>query len=1684
VAAVFGCEQITYRKLNIRANQLARFLCSRGVGPEIPVGVCLERSVEVAVAVLAVLKSGGAYVPLDPSYPAARLSFMLEDSAASVVLTERDTAARVTASGPEVVCMDDICGLTPKESAENPRRRARRENLAYIIYTSGSTGQPKGVAMPHRPLVNLLEWQRGSSPCGDKARTLQFASLSFDVACQEMFSAWHGGGSVVFIPETLRHAPDDFWAYLAEAQINRLFLPPVMLEELARVARDRPGARPPLLEVITAGETLRITPAIRDLFAGLPNCRLMNQYGPTETHVVTAHELTGQPTHWPELPPIGRPIKNARIFILDERLQPVATGVAGELCAAGISLARGYWKRPDLTAQRFVAALSSDGADERLYRTGDLCRRLPDDSIEFLGRLDHQVKIRGHRIETGEVEAALLRHAFIKECVVVAHGSDSDRHLVAYVVPGAPQVVSVQDLRKLLAQTLPDYMLPSTFVPLDALPRTPNGKIHREALPKPEGDKRPGGGDFVAPRSETERKLAAIWEESLEVRRVGLHDDFFELGGHSLKATRALVRILETFGVELTHRSFFEQLTVARMAAQIDRIRPVAPPVAEPLSRPVPLGAKLPLSWGQMEIWFTTQLAAGSPVYNEPFTVYLGGSIEVAALEKALRCLIRRHTCLRAGFVLEAGEPLQFIQQDAQMAFIVADLEALSPGERESQAIHRVTAMTRRPFDLSHPSLFRAMLARMDEMDYRLYLVFHHIIMDAFAVYHVFLPELWGLYEAFRLGQTPSLPKLSAQYSDYAQWQRERVSGSAVEKSRTYWRRQLAGVASLDLPADHRRPAHRTFRGAYQRLVLPKELTNSLNALARREQATLFMTLLAAFKALLARYTQTTDIAVGTVEAGRSRQQFEGLFGYFLNTLVLRTDLSGNPAFLELLRRVKEVTLAACAHADFPYFKLVQELQSARERSRNPLFQVAFVMEPSLPPQPSGWTVSQLETQNGAAKFDLTVELEERDEGVIGRFEYDRDLFEDATVARMIEHLCALLEGIAADPNRPFSMLPMLTESERALLLAPRSASTVTDTTNYCLHEWFEAQAERTPDAIAVCCEQQRLTYRQLNERANRLAWAIQKLGVGPGAMTPICAERTLEMVIGILGILKAGGAYVPLDPLYPKERLAMLIDDLHPAVLVVQRAVADKLPACELTLLFIEDALEAFTPARHENPQCGATPEDLAYVIYTSGSTGKPKGVMVTHRNVVRLFQQTQPWFGFGSNDVWTLFHSFAFDFSVWELWGALLYGGRLVIVPYWLSRSPEQFRDLLCDEKVTVLNQTPTAFRQLLRAVAATGLKKLDLRWIIFGGEALDLASLRPWFELYGDEKPQLVNMYGITETTVHVTYQPLRAADLDQVTGSVIGAPIPDLHVYLLDQQKQLVPIGVPGEIYVGGAGVARGYLNRPELTSERFIPNPFVPDTTARLYRSGDLARRLASGDLEYLGRIDDQVKIRGYRIELGEIAEILGQCPSVREAAVIARNQPDGDALLVAYVVPKPGADPATTELRTFLCLKLPDYMIPSAFVRLAALPLTPNGKLDRPALPNPCRGDSEPLRVFVAPRTSIEERLAGIWRDVLEVAQIGIYEDFFDLGGNSLLAMRVVSGIRNALGVETPIRALFENPTVAGLAKIVESLYVDSQSAADWAEVLRQVEALSDAESNRSLMGELGVERKKGSPLN
>ncbi|HYO62149.1 MAG TPA: amino acid adenylation domain-containing protein, partial [Pyrinomonadaceae bacterium] len=997
------------------------------------------------------------------------------------------------------------------------------------------------------------------------------------------------------------------------------------------------------------------------------------------------------------------------------------------------------------------------------------------------------------------------------------------------------------------------------------------------------------------------------------------------------------------------------------------------------------------------------------------------------------------------------GEPVQVINEARPVSLPAIDLSHMEEAEREAEAVRLAREEAALPFDLAAGPLMRVGLLRLSQEEHICLLTMHHVVSDGWSV-AVLMNEVAALYEAYAAGQESPLPELPVQYADYAVWQREHLRGEVLDNQLTYWKQQLAGApAALELPTDRPRPAVQTHRGAREHFRLDAELTGDLKALSRREGATLFMTLLAGWQALLARYSNQEDVSVGTPVAGRQRGETEPLVGFFINTLVMRTRVRGGAGFRELLREVRETCLGAYAHQDAPFERLVEELVEERDLSRTPLFQVWFVLQNT--PAPSyelpGLTLNVTEADNATAKFDLLLAMSEEDGQLTGTLEYNSDLFDASTAARLVEHFERLLSAAAADSGRPVAELPLLAEAERAELLAlgdgssGLSASHESPAPPRCLHESFEAQAARDPFAAALTCDGHTITYGQLNARANRLAHHLRSLGVGPDSLVAVHLDRSAGMVVALLGVLKAGGAYVPLDTAYPPDRLAFMLEDTRASVLVTSAGLAAKLPVHAAKVVLVDGdrlkdaSLSEENPAADENPAPLATPENLAYVIYTSGSTGKPKGVPVTHANVSRLFAATQSDFGFGPADVWTLFHSYAFDFSVWEIWGALCHGGRLVVVPYLVSRSPEAFFELLCDEGVTVLNQTPSAFRQLDAAEEASGGGRyLSLRLVIFGGEALEPPSLRAWFDRHGDEWPRLVNMYGITETTVHTTYRPMTIKDVAGRCGSVIGRPLADLRVFVLDERGQLAPRGVAGELHVGGAGLARGYLNRPALTAERFVPDPYSGEPGARLYRSGDAGRYTAAGELEYLGRIDQQVKIRGFRIELGEIEAALSEHPSVREAAVVARDEEGGERRLVAYVVAAEGEE-LKGELHAYLREKLPLYMVPSAFVMLDALPLTTNGKLDRRRLPAPDAVQRNSGRNFEAPRNEVEEKVAGIWRQVLRVEQVGITDDFFELGGHSLLATQLLARVRDLFGVEIPLRPLYEQPTVARLAELI-----------------------------------------------
>ncbi|MFN6478154.1 non-ribosomal peptide synthetase [Nostoc sp. DedQUE07] len=1676
VAVEFGNQQLTYQQLNYRANQLAHYLKSLGVEADVLVGLCVERSLEMVVGLLGILKAGGAYVPLDPEYPTERLSFMLEDAQVSVLLTQQSLQERLPQHQAKLVCLDTDWQQISQSGQDNFIPGVQATNLAYVIYTSGSTGQPKGVALNQLALCNLILWQLQNTTISTGAKTLQFAPISFDVSFQEIFTTWFSGGKLFLITEELRRDPVALLGFLQQKSVERLFVPFVALQQLAEVAVDSELVNSHLREIITAGEQLQITPAISGWLGKLTDCTLHNHYGPSESHVISTFTLANSIENWPLLPPIGRPIANTQIYILDKCLQPVPVGIPGELYIGGVSLARGYLNRRELTQEKFISNPFEKAVGSRLYKTGDLARYLPDGNIEYLGRIDNQVKIRGFRIELGEVEAVLSQYGDVQaSCAIVREDTPGDtctersrsKRLVAYVVAHQNCTLAISELRQFLKAKLPEYMVPNAFVMLDSLPLTPSGKVDRRALPAPDVDSS-NSDKFVAPRTPIEELLAQIWAQVLKVEQVGVYDNFFELGGHSLLATQLVSRIRNIFKVELPLRELFAKTTVAELAQAIEqlqqqilRLTSTPAPSSEvemlgtsrsvqeiELSAPPILpranNSDLPLSYAQQRLWFLDQLEPNSALYNLPIALRLVGNVNQAALEQSLQEIIHRHEALRTNFVTVNGKPSQIIQTQTNWTLSVLEWQYLPPGEQEIATQQLIQQQAIQPFELASVALLWATLVVLSETEHILLVCMHHVVSDAWSI-GVFIQELAALYSAYSQGQPSPLTPLPIQYADFALWQRNWLQGDVLQSQLSYWQQQLKDApALLSLPTDRPRPAVQTFTGTYQEFALSVELTNRLTKLSQEQGVTLFMTLLAAYDTLLYRYTGVADILVGSPIANRDRSETEGLIGFFVNTLVMRSNLADNPSFSELLTRVREMAMDAYAHQNLPFEMLVEALQPQRDLSYTPLFQVMFALQnaPMSEVELTGLSVTPLIAESVTAKFDLSLLMQNTptsttlstSTGMVGVWEYSTDLFDASTIERMSGHFVTLLESIVSNPEKHISQLSLLTQPEQQQLLVEWNDTQADYSQDKCIYELFEEQVGRTPNAVAVVFENQQLTYHQLNCRANQLAHYLRSLGVEADTLVGLCVERSLEMVVGLLGILKAGGAYVPLDPDYPTDRLAYMLNDSQVQILLTQEKLLTSLPEHTARVFCLDRDWEDISTESEDNPVSGSTTDNLAYVIYTSGSTGQPKGTLVNHSNVVRLFAATDSWYHFSQDDVWTMFHSYAFDFSVWEIWGALLYGGRLVVVPYLVTRSPESFYQLLAQEQVTILNQTPSAFRQLIQA-EQSGLttSDLNLRLVIFGGEALEIKSLQPWFERHGDTSPQLVNMYGITETTVHVTYRPLSKEDLNH-TASIIGRPIPDLKVYVLDEYKQPVPIGVPGEMYVGGAGVARGYLNRPELTAERFISHPFSNYDKARLYKTGDLARYLPNGDLEYLGRIDNQVKIRGFRIELGEIEALLAAHPDVWESVVVVQEDEPGNKRLVAYVVPQVGQSLTIQELRRFLSKQLPSYMVPSAFVQLEALPLTANGKIDRRALPVPDTARPELEDVFVTPSTREEKILATIWANVLGVEQVGIHDNFFALGGDSIRSIQVLSQAKEQ-GLNLSVQQLFQYQTIHELVQ-------------------------------------------------
>ncbi|HEY6802400.1 MAG TPA: non-ribosomal peptide synthase/polyketide synthase [Pyrinomonadaceae bacterium] len=1905
VALSAGAEQLSYRELNERANQLAHHLRSWGVGPEVIVGICADRSIETVVAMLGTLKAGGAYLPLDPSLPQGRLLFMLNDAGASVLLTQAKLRSGFEQLSIPTLALDSEWKEIAKESSENLPSLVTGENLAYVIYTSGSTGQPKGVLIEHRGLSNYLQWAISFYRTSELQLSPLHTSLSFDLSITSVYPALLSGAGVLLLTEGEELETLATLLEWSEPALMKLTPGHLRALEIGRADKSNFGANHVL---VLGGENLPGT-SVRWWREGTTPGRLINEYGPTEAVVGCCVQEVEVGEGSVENVAIGRPIWNTQMYVLGRDMELLPAGVTGELYIGGVGLARGYLGNAVVTAERFVPNPFSATGGERLYRTGDLGRYQANGELECFGRVDEQVKIRGYRIELDEIAAVLAQHASVKEAVVIAREDvPGEKRLVGYVVgnsantaasdqklyklpnqlevaqlnknetdyifaevftdeiylkhgitlgdgacvfdaganiglftlfvhersrgarvfafepmpptfsvlranvelydlnvslfncglsnesgrtdftfypkmalmsgryadaqeeerttrayltseheelaghadellvgryetqtydcelrtlsdvirehgveqidllkvdvekseldvlqgiedqdwPRIKQIVMEVDdkegllpticgllkqhgfevtveqgtslertslynlyaihptrsavvtepriiqplqrvtlepnaLRDYLRTQLPDYMVPTAIVPLDHLPLTANGKLDRRALPAPEVVHAPDEDLFGTRLTPIEELLAGIWSDVLHVTDVRANDSFFELGGHSLLATQLISRIRETFNLDLPLRTMFELPVLSAFAARIEEALRLEADVQTPPLVRVERGAEAAVSFAQQRLWFIDQLEPNSALYNTPIAVRLTGALKKQALRQTLSEIVRRHEVLRTTFRTVAGEPVQVIGAAVPVQLPEIDLGSLVGPQLEVEVRRLAHEEAERPFDLSRGPLLRLKLVKEAADVHVVLLTMHHIISDGWSM-GVFIREVAALYRAYyEQPEAPAvLPELPVQYADFAIWQRGWLQGEALERQLHYWDERLRGAATLELPTDRIRPALPSFTGGGYSFQLDRELVNRVHELSRREGVTIFMTLLAAYQILLARYSGQTDIVVGTDIANRNQQEIEPLIGFFVNELVLRSEVNPNENFQQLLAQVKEVCLGAYAHQDVPFEKLVEELQPERDLGRAPLFQVKLVLQnaPAAILELPELRLSGLGAATAMARFELMLTLTETEQGMVGSWSYSRDLFDETTIARLTRHYERVLQTVTNSPQKSLASIEILTRDEQRQLLADWN-DTRHELGPTLIHESFAQQAEQTPDAAALIFGAERLNYAELNTRANQVAHYLRATGVGPEVIVGLFFERSIEMVIALLGILKAGAAYLPIDPEYPLERISFMLEDANVPVLLTHEAAAVFLPAYWGQTIYLDSDWAMIAAGNAANPEPIATAENPAYVLYTSGSTGQPKGVVVPHRAIANHMQWMLGELNFSANDRVLQKTPYTFDASVWEFYAPLMSGGALVIAPPNVHRDAAALINELTMHQITQLQLVPTMLKLLIEEPALNECNALQR--VFCGGEALTVDLV----QRFRDRRPsvELCNLYGPTEATIDASIW--SSASGSEVT---LGRPIWNTEMYVLGRELELLPIGVAGELYIGGDGLARGYIGRSELTAERFVPHLYSPVPGARLYRTGDLVRYRVNGELEYLGRADEQVKLRGFRIELGEIEVVLQRHAAVRECVVVVREDVPGDKRLVGYVVKADDVAVQVAELREHLRASLPEYMTPSAIVWLESLPLTNSGKIDRRALPDPETISLEADDAAAAMLTPIEEILAGVWSEVLHVPQVKANDNFFELGGHSLLATQLVSRIREILNVELPLRVLFETPVLSAVAKRME----------------------------------------------
>jgi amino acid adenylation domain-containing protein len=1597
VAIRASVAQVTFDALNRRANRVAHTLLAMGIGAEAPVGVCLPRSPDQLAAQLGAMKAGGAYLPIDPGWPVERIRSVLEDAGAAVVIAPEGLAHTVALRPAKPLSLDSSLS----EHEHDPRVPVTLNQLAYIIYTSGSTGRPKGVAVEHRALRNLVDWHVSTYRLTPEDRTTQIASLSFDAAVWEVWPALSAGASVSLPDEEIRTSAEMLLTWLASEGATVAFLPTPLAE--AALRRKLPASLR-LRDLLTGGDRLRRRPAPDVPF------RVTNHYGPTENAVVATAGLV-EPGDSPALPGIGRPIANNQVYVLDGSGQPVPVGVAGELFIGGASLARGYHRQPELTARCFVRHPFNHDPGARLYRTGDGVRWRSDGTLEFLGRTDRQIKIRGFRIEPGEVEAALLTGPDVREAAVIARpDARGELQLTAYVVPtGDPHAATAW--RERLRQTLPEYMVPAAFVVLDALPLTPHGKLDAAALPEP--PRAPALADIDEPLGPTEEILAEVWRDVLRLDRVSPTADFFaDYGGHSLLAVALVSRIRDALGVELQLRTVFEVPTIRGLATRL-----AAGPTLAVRRSPIPRRRDphtAPCSFAQQRLWFLDRLTPGKCFHNIPVAIRLETAIDPVLLQRSVDAMVERHEVLRTKLETVDGAPVQRIAPALHVPVAVVDLRALPEEAREAEALRLASLEARAPFVLEGGVLFRVGLLRLAEHDSVLLATLHHIVCDGWSV-EIFFREWVIVYEALVRGEPPSLRPLTLQFADFAEWQRTWLEGERLREQLRYWRTKLAGAPTLSLPADRPRPPLASYDGARELMQVDAEVTSALKALAGREGATLFMVVLAVFQTLLFRYSGQDDVVVGTVTAGRHHPGTEGVLGLFVNSLVLRTDLSGNPTFRELLARAKEVALGAYEHADLPFERLVEELQPERDLGRHPLVQVTLQLF-SGPPEANAPAPRQLDTERGVATFDLALDMWDGDGGLKGRLEYSTDLFDARTVRQFLRHFGQLLAEVARDPDQSIELMPILgTDELRQQLVGwnqtnrewPQAASVI---------DLIERQAARAPDRDAIICGEHRLTYRALQQRVPRLVRHLSAMGAAPGTVVALALERSFDWPASLLALFRCGAAALPVDPHWPAARLDEVLSDAGASLMLVQGA---RRPAVTSATLVDIDLLPA--DDGEVVPRVLGS-HDVAYVLYTSGSTGRPKGVLVEHGSLANHAQAVIERYGLAASDRVLQFAPLTFDVALEEIIPTLVAGATIVMRPEPTVPACRELAADLARQGVTVVN-LPAAYWHHWADDLEVAPVPASLRLIVVGSERVDEHRVGKWRRHTG-ARPRLINAYGATETTITALTYEVQDGAWDATRRLPVGKPLANVKRYVLDRHHQPVPIGVIGDLYIGGAAVAQGYIGH---ESTAFLPSPF---DAGRLYRTGDRACELPGGDILYCGRSDGQLKVRGARVEAAEIISALERHPGVSSATVVQE-----DGRLVAYVTGDRGVP--EFALLSFLRMRLPRYLVPEICAWVDIMPVDGHGKVDLRALRRHLERRAAATH-DAKPSTGLERLVAQIWEDALRVHHLGIDQNFFDIGGHSLLLLRVHSRLERELGREIAVVDLFRYPTIRSLARFLD----------------------------------------------